>query len=290
MLYTDIVVKFLLSICYTAYLVNERPVTCFLVGKPASGKSALIKKLSGQMINNMDDVSVTNIRSLYKEEFQKWYHVKIHDFTKILQHRNAVRNEVLAEIALVCEDGIISGGFRGSEYNRISGRLWLGFVLGITYKALERLLQTNAHTGFPSRPLYFYIGYTDEHFKKIMALSKSDDGAIPIDKDLIHVNHIITKVDVTMSDNIFNQVMVIAIELGDINSKYVITRFNDDGKAIKYSIDDNFLLRTKDQLRKLAKGVALMYGRREVIQSDVDLLKSFMPYMGLRQEKEYALL
>ena len=161
MIKLDSIKKLMECAVISGYLKDEQPISLFLIGRPESGKSELIK-----VMRDFPNTFYTNDLSykgcvdyvLPEVENNKISHILIPDFINIVSHKKAAATLVPLLNSLMSE-GLKDLKIYGTK-KEYRDPLFCGVITGITKEIFDKKIIYWRNIGFLTRMLVVTYGYT----------------------------------------------------------------------------------------------------------------------------------
>jgi len=243
--------KLIVIVFHTGYLVGDKPVSLMIIGKVGIGKSELIKKF--EVINNIaffTDVTYMGIIGLLKDN-KDVRHVVIPDFLKLTMKRGSTSDNIISVLNSLIEEGLFEISLFGVKED-FKGKQ-VGLITATTKSSYEQHYKKWNNMGFLSRMLKVSFSYEQETIKKIF--------------DYIHTG----KYSDDKNEKIEMPIRNYKIKLKPSLSKKLQ--------------DKNTTFRSLKILRTLVKANALLNDREEVILDDIKEIKRLSRFMNLNYTK-----
>jgi hypothetical protein len=246
---TDLITMFVA----TGWLASDRPQSLLLVGEPASGKTELLNRFTGNStLYFASDMTVSGLhRTLKQARDGAVTHIIATEFQKYFMRRSDAVQNFLGTLSQAMDEGVGTIDV-GSERRNMRGAK-LGLIAAITpdaYKEHERFLK---RLGFLSRITAMPWKMTRDEVYNVMTMIGRGDMSdlagvvLPIPERPIYV-----ELDTNIS-----------IEF----QRYVWDRYRSDS-----------VLRIFKRFRALAMACAVLDGRDVVHARDVEKVVAFEPY------------
>lgn len=234
----------------------EPPVSGVLISHVDAGKSEVLKRYGGsegvQVVS--DATSYGIVDNLLKEiKSGKIRHIVIPDLLKIRKRSRNVSSELISLINSLAEEGLM-GSLTFNIQVLTDEPIYCGFLTSITMDEYRKAKEGWKEIGFSSRIVPFFFGYNEEDLER-------------------------AKEDVLHERKVFG-----SVRLPDPEPKEV-----DLGKGKRKEIqevaefaakvnEDHTAFRTIRHMVGLVKSHALKEGRTEVVDEDVQFLRSLVPF------------
>lgn len=279
--------EILSAVICTGYIANDNPLSGVVISNPGNGKSECIKQFSkNNGVREISDVSQKNISQKLVILVQKGlHHLLIPDFIRLMSHKSETVNATMTVLNQLMEEGIKEDWYYSQEIEPQEQRINCGIVSALTPETFADLFVRFHAIGFFSRPLLIWYDYADTTRQQINDRIHSQIN----DFREIKLPKLKEKVVVTNNNlKITNAVSVMSEKLFELQKDFHITR-NYHGYMKNFGLDETTNYRLSKMLWKLLKGIAIMErgsDATEIIESDLDKLESFIPFIGFRKKAQ----
>jgi hypothetical protein len=235
------------TIIYTSYVDGEKPVSCIFVADKGSGKSEILNKF--KMFDNLayfTDITYVGLIDLL-ERNENIQHIVIPDFLKIVMKKKSTSENIISCLNALMEEGLGKISFFNKTYDFKDRRC--GLLTATTSDSFLKNQKQWDSIGFISRMLVVSYSYSNG-----------------------------TKADIF--DYIFNRKYLkeklTKEKMPKKKSKIILPL--DLAKQLK---DKDTDFRKQKQLQVLSMARALVHGRKEVIQKDINEVNSMKKFINL---------
>jgi len=269
----------------TGYVKDDISVSIFMIAKPETGKSELIKTM-----RDYPNTYYTNELSfkgcidyiLPEVENNRVTHILIPDFINIISHRRASETLIPLLGSLMAE-GVKDLKFFGSkkEYPK---PIYAGLITGITKEEFDKRIIYWRNIGFLTRTIVITFAYSESTRIKIHEFIRKGNGILRemISKDFSEYRQ--KSLVVEIPEEIALNIEMLAITLTNNNSFYVLNTRDDSGYMKNFQLNlKNYGFRLHNLLRSLIKGICLYNsnGKRRVVdKEDYDTLIQFVKFIN----------
>lgn len=263
--------EFLKISLLTGYIKNEKPINVLIIGKPDTGKSALLSRIiTNDGIIEMTDLSAWGITKMIVpliEQDKKIKHIIIPDFLVIMAKSKSTADRTFTFVNSLIEEGISNIGTymnRGIDFKQSQkvkdAKVQCGLITAITEQMYYKKKKRMNEFGFLSRfvPIrYSYSSdYMNEIFQNIMHgkyLHKEED-KILLPQEEIDIKY----------DNEEIHKMLVLIARNKISSGAV------EAQGTRLLI----------MFKTILKAIALKNGRTEVLKEDFEEFLTYEPLIN----------
>lgn len=262
MIGVSMVREYIYSVLLTGRLLDESPLSTFLIASPEHGKTSIMLETPFANAVDVTDATGRGLQEIlkYKSEIS---HIIMNDLTAIAAHGKNVRAYTIAMINAMTEEGIRSIAFPGKVDTFQNGKR--GLIGCVTPGLIKDGRNWWNKIGLTSRIMPF--GYTYSGNLILEIKSSIDHEVKSQSAQVLKVPQ--APVKVTIPEN-----------------ETKLIRELSDHKAVELK-DDTGIRRLK-QFRRLAKGHALLRNWKDatVNKSDIDFLKKIYPYISYEKQCE----
>jgi hypothetical protein len=265
----------------SGFLQREKeapPLSLMLVAPPESNKTTILKQFDGMknVFYTVDISSKPLIDFLKKAALEKYHHIIIPDFIKVVSHNRNTVSAVVTTMNAMMEEGIRSSIFYGQEID-LKNNVKCGIITSITPKLYKEQFKTWNDIGFLTRFLTVSYEYSEETRLEIMRLI-SGDGLAPLDEELSKIRKA-GKKSISINNDISNGIMLYTDELvKKLKTFYVTSYYNNSPKKIFLDIQGFRLLK---QMRLLSMAIAFERGLDAVNYECLTELKDLIDYIRM---------
>ena len=247
-----------IALC-TGRLVDERPLSLLIVAAVGAGKTELVSRFSEKYVDSVlyaTDITAFALHKKHGKELKsgKIRHIIIPDLLTPLNKQKEQADHFITFMNGIIEEGLARVESRDSNFiANIPVRC--GFITTLATKELERKKDRWAAIGFLSRMLPISYSYKQETVMEIFdhiinreyLMDNPQPLKLPIDSYML------------LSPDLAEQVKPYAMATKDENDQYGFRRLK--------------------QLQTFLMGRALLKGRKEVIDEDLNVLDRYAKYM-----------
>lgn len=278
------------AVISASHIKDATPMSINIIGRAGIGKTQCLKQFSkNKNIIETSDISQKNLKShngtLSREiRFNGLKHIIIPDFIMIMGHKYETVYATITTLNALIEEGLSRNDFYSQEGDSDTP-MFMGVLTSMTYSKFEELFVRFHTTGFFSRFLNISWHYSDVTERQIIERINNQ----VIDWKHIDLKHITSQTfefNKQPTSIIKNRVDVITDRLLKQQREFYVSS-NHSGFTKAYSLEEGSGYRLSKQLWKLVKGVAILHhpDQCEVLESDVDILESFIPYIGFKRQE-----
>jgi hypothetical protein len=252
-----------------------------LIAPPESNKTSILKQFEG--IKNAKytiDLSNKPLTEFLKNASKdKYYHLIIPDFIKIVRHNQFIVNSVIATLNALIEEGVKFSMYYGQEID-LKKNVKCGIITSITPNLFRQQFRAWNDIGFLSRFLTVSYEYSNETRMEIMKLI-SGDGKESLDETLTKIRKTGQK-EIKIGRDIGEAVRLYTDEIVKKLKTYHVTVTKG---PVQYKIFMDLQgFRLQKQMMLLARCIAFDRGLEEVNYECLGELKTLMEYIGLPDE------
>jgi len=283
MIKLDSIKKLMECAVISGYLKDEQPISLFLIGRPESGKSELIK-----VMRDFPNTFYTNDLSykgcvdyvLPEVENNKISHILIPDFINIVSHKKAAATLVPLLNSLMSE-GLKDLKIYGTK-KEYRDPLFCGVITGITKEIFDKKIIYWRNIGFLTRMLVVTYGYTQLTKMAIHEYIRSGNynNRIKPGADLTNIDKFrLRGLSVEIPKDIARAVQILSSNISEINGYYIVRR-----GTYNWRVDlRTYGFRLHKNLRSLIKAICLYRTNLEgncVTEEDLITLEEFVKFMN----------
>lgn len=257
---------------------STAPLSLMLIAPPESNKTSILKQFeSVKNVKYTIDLSSKPLISFLKGASKdKFYHIIVPDFIKVVTHRYTTASSVITTLNSAIEEGIRTSMFYGQEID-LKKNVKIGLITSMTPDVYKAQFKAWNEIGWLTRFLTVSYKYSNETRLEIMKLI-CGDGEEPLDDTLSKIRKKGQK-NITISRDISEGIMLFADNMiGRLREYFVITYRGDMRQKVYMDIQGFRLLK---QLRLLAKAIAYDHGRDAVNYEDLAELKLLLEYVNM---------
>lgn len=252
------VVEVLKRVVASGYVKNAYPLSCLLVAPVGAGKTSQLKKVMGNGIMALSDVTPYGFAKLLPEiQAKSIKHVIIFDLVEPMSRSRSVVNSLIGFLNSLVEEGIfrISTGFI-----EIREPIKLGLITSTTRKELEDKRRGWLGMGFISRMLPVSWSFTQTDVIQILeALAKNEIPEIKVEE--IKIRERVVK----GNEAVFQKLIPYA--------QAIDSRFPSPEAPLPF--------RRLNQLKIFLMANALLRGRTEVTEEDFQEFQTLTRWINL---------
>jgi len=283
--------EILSAVICTGYIANDYPLSSVVISNPGNGKSECIKQFSkNNGVRELSDISQKNISQKLVILVQKGlHHLLIPDFIRLMSHKSETVQATMTMLNQLMEEGIKEDWYYNQEIEPQEQNLHCGIISALTPETFADLFVRFHAIGFFSRPLLIWYDYTDTTRQQIndrihSQINDFREIKLPKLKDKVVVTNNSLKTT--------NAVAAMSEKLFELQKDFHVTR-NYHGYMKNFGLDETTNYRLSKMLWKLLKGIAIMERGNdaiEILESDLDKLESFFPFIGFRKKAQVLLI
>jgi len=246
---------------------NEIPVSILLIARPEAGKTSMLQKFQNMPgIRYLTDVTAAGLYDIAREiEREEVHHLLVPDLLKLIHKKSSTVQNLITALNCLLVDGRleIHTYERRSSYNNLR----CGLLTAITPEEVNDRRHKWNRIGFLSRLLPVSYSYSKILVAKIFKFI-SEGRHLQCEMEVLNLPQ--APVDVKLNPSLAKQLILDAAVLA---------------KAWKL-----YGFRLQTQLQALAKGKALLEGRNEVVEEDIDEIKKLLIYANFDQRPVTGIL
>lgn len=277
---TDKIEKIVKYALISGFLKRDTaPLSLMIVAPPESNKTSMLKqfeKVKG--LKYTIDLSSKPLMDFLKDAVkEKYYHIVVPDFVKVVRHNYNTVNSVVATLNALIEEGIQRSMFYGQEIS-LPKNVRCGMITSITPELYRQQFKLWNDIGFLSRFITISYEYSEETRNEIMKLI-SGNGEMSLDETLTKLKKSGNKKDISISNDVSEGIRLYVSEL--VNRLRTFHVYVSKGNAkykLKFDIQGFRLLK---QMRLLAKSIAFDKGLDIVNYECLGELKDLMEFFTL---------
>lgn len=237
---------FILTIIYTGYISDEKPLSVLFIGDVGTGKSELLGEFNvNDNIGYFTDITYMGLLKLLTEN-KELRHIVIPDFLKITMKRKSTSDNILSCFNALVEEGLNEVSIFGSHYNFNNKNI--GLISATTKNSFYYHYRLWSNIGFLSRMLVVSFAYTKNTIEEIF--------------DYIYKREYLGRKKVKYA---------LPIRNFEVNIKPFFA---------KQLRDKDTTFRSQKQFQTLALARALMHNRFEVNQQDINDVNEFKKFIN----------
>lgn len=254
------------------------PVSLMIVAPPESNKTSILKQFEGvKCVKYTVDLSSKPLIEFLKDaQSEKYYHLIVPDFIKIVRHGQQVTGPVIATLNALIEEGVRTSMYYGQEIN-LKKNVKCGLISSITPTLYNQQFKAWNDMGFLSRFLTVSYEYSDETRSEIMKII-SGDGHVPFDETVIQMRRSGRK-DVTINKDIAAAIRLYTEDLTKKLQTYCVIVWHGEQRQKVYLSIQGF--RLHNQIRLLMKAMAYDKGLAQANYECLEELKNLLEYVGM---------
>lgn len=254
------------------------PLSLMLIAPPESNKTSILKKFEGMknVKYTVDLSSKPLIKFLEDASKEKFYHIIIPDFVKVVRHNQNTVNSVIATLNASMEEGIKESMYYGQEI-KLKKNVQIGLITSITPELYIQQFKLWNEIGFLSRFVNVSYKYSEETRQDIMRLI-TGDASFHLDEEFSSIKKG-GKKDIKMSKDMAEVVRFLVDDVVKRLQSFSVTTYKGDVKrVIKLDIQGFRLLK---QMLLLTKCIAFDKGLDEVNGECINELKILLDYVTM---------
>ena len=247
-----------IALC-TGKVMDERPLSLLIIAAVGAGKTDIISRYSEKYVDSVlyvTDITPFAIHKKHGKQLKRGLirHIVCPDLLNMLGKPKEQSDAFVVFMNGIIEEGIARVESRNSDFI-VDMPVRCGFITSVANKELNRKKDKWASVGFLSRMLPISYSYKQETVVKIF-------------------EHIINReytVDNPQALKLPPETYVyLPVDLAEQVQPYAIATKDDN---------DQYGFRRLKQLQTFIMGRALLYGRNEVVDEDLDVLDKYAKYM-----------
>ena len=265
---------------WSGCLENERPLSLLIVAKPESGKSELVLKYKDNIPNVwvLTDATAFGLLKILKEDaFRAVRHIIIPDLLSPLSRQPATVHSFIAFMNNLIEEGVmeIQTGFMTFKETGLN----IGLISTMTPSVLQDRRHGWSRIGFLSRMVPVSYKYSQQTAQKILVsithqeYHKEKPKALTLPTETAKV-----ALPPRLAKKMLSFTRQHAQAEAELNRVEMY-----EGLRMLHEAEELYGFRYQKQLQVMLKSRALMKGREEVTQEDVDALGSLLNLIGTRE-------
>lgn len=264
----------------SGFIEKATPVAIMLVGPSGGGKTATLKRFSGEFIHQTNDLTASGLWQILRDDKdEKISHIMLEDFNPVLSHKSSVSSLTIASLLSVMADGMMRID-DGRERKELKHKP-VGIVTGVTPEMFSANLEKWHGLGLVRRFLPIHFSYKQETIHLAQQQIKKGNVSpkplppLQLQTPKVKVSPIIPN---ELAADIEMQSVYLGTHLG-VNS-FVTKGKNNEWKR-EYTQGTPVLPMAPHMiLRTMAQARALLHGRMKCDESDMSFLRSLVSFVN----------
>jgi hypothetical protein len=276
--------------CNTGYILGEKPISTFIIADPERAKSTETIKVKNKgvvIFNDLTAWGIANyIKKLPENECRQFHHAIIPDLERINARSRTVRTEILAQLHILMQEGLIHITTKNTQIN-FDPPYNIGIIAVTTPEDVGSRNNVFRRASFISCFIPFSFDYSLNLKLNVLKFISSDEHHT---KDFIQIPHKKRKIDIELPESFKNELDKYAmdtahsIDLFTAKSKKKDV-YDEQTKQyhIIYTYDTKQHLygaRAKEQYQTYLKSIAYTQKSNIVNDSHFDIFKNIYPYFN----------
>lgn len=260
---------------YSGFVANSlRPLSLLIVANPERGKSTEVQKWKTLGVFELQDATSygidRHIQEMSGEDLDNFHHLVIPDLEKLASRNRAVRNELLAKLRILMEEGIQHVS-TGRDWLHLDKPLKLGVIMCTTPDDLGDRRSVFRSLSFQSRLIPITYDVSDQLKLEILDFIGTEEHIIKEKFCFKRKTKVKVKLSTKYAKKITPYAITLARELENFSRK----------SPIKKAEEMRLLgIRCKENLMTLLKSIALYHGRKSVDKSDFEEFRELYRWMN----------
>lgn len=278
MLKTEKIEKLVRYAIISGFLKRDTaPLSLMLIAPPESNKTSILKGFESlKSVKYTVDLSSRPLVEFLKNAAKdKYYHLVVPDFIKVVKHNAIVSQAVVATLNAAIEEGIKTGMYYGQEFD-LKKDVKIGLITSITPDLFIQQFRAWNALGFLTRFLPVSYEYSSETRLEISKLI-SGNGVSSFDKQLAKIRKSGQK-DIPIMQDVSAGILLYTEDLTKKLREWKIR--SREGGVERTLIYDIQGFRLQKQLRLLAKCIAFDRKLDQVNYECLEELKGLLEYVN----------
>jgi hypothetical protein len=261
----------------TGYLKRDiAPISLMIIAPPESNKTSMLKQFETlKNVKYTADISskplIEFIKNVSKD---KYYHIIIPDFIKVVKHNQKTVDSVIVTINSMIEEGIRSSMYYGQEID-LKKNVQCGVITSITPDLYVQQFKAWNDIGFLSRFMHVTYEYSDETRTEIMKMIIGNEKP-NLDEQINKIKKTGKLKDIPIQKDVAEGIMNYTDEVVKKIRSYNVSVWQG---AVKRNISMNIQgFRLLKQLLLFSKAIAFDKGYEEVNYECLNELKRLLEY------------
>jgi hypothetical protein len=254
------------------------PLSIMLIAPPEHNKTSILKcfENSKNIAYSTDLSPKPLVEFLKKAADEKYYHLIIPDFIKVVAHNKVTAFSTITTLNAAIEEGIQNSLYYGQEIH-LRKNVQVGLITSITPDLYKQQFKQWSDIGFLTRFIPVSYMYSNETRFNIMKMIEGCGGET-LDEKLQKLKRTGQK-DISIGSDVSSGIALYVEQLVEKLNRYeVMTYVGQNRIKLKMNIQG---FRLHKQIRLLAKAIAFDHGLDEVNYECLAELKNLIEYINV---------